>query len=122
MAVGVGVAFFATVYSAILAGILVGLASGTGFTFGFAAARAANRLDKEYETLAVSWVNSISLFGDSVPPLLFSYLVIQYGYSPAWLYMAVLAFALIIPVLFTKVSSQKRAHAETHSPNPERTS
>lgn len=122
MVVGVGVAFLGTVYSAILAGVLVGLAAGTGFTFGFAAARAANRLDKEYETLAVSWVNSISLFGDSVPPLLFSYLVVQYGYSPAWLYMAVLAFALIIPVLFTKVSGQKRALAETHSPTPERAS
>jgi MFS family permease len=113
MAFGVGVAFFGTVYSAILSGVLVGLASGAGFTFGFAAARAANRLDKEYETLAVSWVNSISLFGDFVPPLLYSYFVIQYGYSPAWLYMAVLAFVLVIPVLFPKVSRQKRAHAET---------
>jgi MFS family permease len=113
MAFGVGVAFFGTVYSAILSGVLVGIASGAGFTFGFSAARAANRLDKEYETLAVSWVNSISLFGDFVPPLLYSYLVIQYGYSPAWLYMAVLAFALVIPVLLPKVSRQKRAHAET---------
>jgi MFS family permease len=110
MAVGVGVAFLGTVYSAILAGVLVGLATGCGFTFGFSAAREANKLDKEYETLAVSWVNSISLFGDFVSPLLFSYLVIQYGYSPAWLYMAVLTFALIIPILFSKViSRQKRA-------------
>lgn len=113
MAVGVGVAFLGTVYSAILAGVLVGLATGSGFTFGFSAAREANKLDKEYETLAVSWVNSISLFGDFVSPLLFSYLVIQYEYSPAWLYMAVLTFALIIPILFSKVSRQKRARPET---------
>ncbi|HVP15768.1 MAG TPA: MFS transporter [candidate division Zixibacteria bacterium] len=115
MAVGVGVAFFGTVYSAILSGVLVGLASGAGFTFGFSAARAANKLDKEYETLAVSWVNSISLFGDFVPPLLYSYLVIQFGYSPAWLFIAVLAFLLVIPIVFPKVSSLKRAHAETQS-------
>jgi MFS family permease len=108
MAIGVGAASFGTVYSAILAGVLVGLATGSGFTFAFSAAREANKLDKEYETLAVSWVNSISLFGDFVSPLLFSYLVIQYGYSPAWLYMAVLTFALIIPILFSKVSRQKQ--------------
>lgn len=113
MAVGVGVAFLGTVYSAILAGILVGLATGSGFTFAFSAASEANKLDKEYETLAVSWVNSISLFGNFVSPLLFSYLVIQYGYSPAWLYMAVLTFALIIPILFSKVSTQKRTRHET---------
>jgi MFS family permease len=107
MACGVGVAFLDTVYSAILAGVLVGIATGSGFTFAFSAAREANRLDKEYETLAVSWVNSISLFGDFVSPLLFSYLVIQYGYSPAWLYIAVLTFALFIPMLFFKVSRQK---------------
>jgi MFS family permease len=109
MAFGVGVAFLGTVYSAILSGIMVGLASGAGFTFGFSAARAANRLDEEYETLAVSWVNSISLSGNFVPPLLYSYVVVQYGYSPAWLFMAVLAFVLIIPVLFSKVPRQKHA-------------
>jgi MFS family permease len=108
MAVGVGVALLGTVYSAILAGVLVGLATGSGFTFAFSAASEANKLDKEYETLAVSWVNSISLFGNLVSPLLFSYLVIQYGYSPAWLYMAVLTFALIIPILFSKVPKHKR--------------
>ncbi|MGB8780278.1 MAG: MFS transporter [Candidatus Bathyarchaeia archaeon] len=109
MAIGVGVAFFGTVYSAILSGIMVGIASGAGFTFGFSSARASNRLDKEYETLSVSWVNSISLSGDFVPPLIYSYMVVQYGYSPAWLLMAVLAFVLIIPILFSNVPRQKHA-------------
>jgi MFS family permease len=109
MAIGVGVAFLGTVYSSILSGIMVGIASGAGFTFGFSAARASNRLDKEYETLAVSWVNSISLSGDFVPPLLYSYVAVQFGYSPAWLFMAVLTFVLIIPILFSKVPSQKHA-------------
>jgi len=89
-----------------LAGVLVGLASGAGFTFGFSAAREANKLVKEYETLAVSWVNSISLFGDFVSPLLFSYMVIQYGYSPAWLYVAALAFVLVLPVLFRSIDQR----------------
>jgi MFS family permease len=107
MALGVGIAFFGTLYSAIMSGILVGLASGAGFTFGFAAAREANRFDPEYETLAVSWVNSISLFGDFVSPLLFSYFAIQFGYSFAWLCLASLAFVLIFPVLFSKASIRK---------------
>lgn len=102
MTLGVGLAFFGTIYSAVLSCTLVGLASGAGFTFGFSAAREANKLDPEYETLAVSWVNSISLFGDFVPPLLFSFFVVRYGYSTAWLYLAVIAFALMLPVLFSK--------------------
>jgi MFS family permease len=112
MALGIGAAFLGTIYSAILSTILVGSAAGAGTTFGFSAARErarANKLDPEYETLAVSWVNSISLSGDFVPPLLFSYLAIQYGYSPAWLCLALLTFVLMIPVLFPKVSRQKRA-------------
>jgi MFS family permease len=107
MAVGVASAFLGTVYSAVLSAILVGISSGAGFTFGFAAAREANKLDLEYETLSVSWVNSISLFGDFVPPLLFSYLVIQYGYPFSWLSMAVLTFALVVSVLLSKVSGTK---------------
>lgn len=102
MTLGLGLAFFGTIYSAVLSCILVGLASGAGYTFGFSAAREANKLDPEYETLAVSWVNSISLFGDFAPPLIFSFFAIQYGYSSAWLYLAVIAFALIFPLLFSK--------------------
>jgi MFS family permease len=111
MTVGVGVAFFGSVYSAILAGILIGLAAGAGFTFGFSAARAANRLDQEYETLAVSWVNSISLFGNFVPPLLYSYFAVQYGYSFAWLCMAFLSFLLFVPILLKRAPKEARAES-----------
>lgn len=107
MVVGVGIAFVNSVYAAILAGILIGLASGTGFTFAFAAARAANRLDQEYETLSVSWVNSLQLFGNFVPPLLYSYIVIQYGYSNAWLSIAFLSLILAIPLILKKPPEMK---------------
>jgi MFS family permease len=102
MVVGVGIAFFGSIYAAILAGILIGLASGTGFTFAFAAAREANRLDQEYETLAVSWVNSLQLVGNFGPPLLYSYFVIQYGYSNAWLSIALLSLILTLPLILKK--------------------
>ena len=107
MAFGIGVAFFGTIYSSIISGILVGLSSGAGFTFGFAAAREANMFGPEYETLAVSWVNSISLFGDFAPPLLFSYVAIQFGYPLAWLCLATLSFVLIVPVLLSKAPQRR---------------
>jgi MFS family permease len=108
LALGLTVASFGTVYSAILATALVGLAAAAGLTFGFSAARQANRLDPECETLAVSWVNSITLFGVFTPLLLFSYLALQYGYSFAWLISGALAFVFTIPVLFSKASKLKR--------------
>jgi MFS family permease len=107
MAFGVGIAFIGTLYSAITSSVLVGLASGAGFTFGFAAAREANRFGPEYETLAVSWVNGIALFGDFVPPLLFSYVAISLGYGASWLVLALLGFVLVLPVLFSKASTRK---------------
>ena len=109
MAFGVGIAFIGTLYSAIISCVLVGLASGAGFTFGFAAAREANRFGPEYETLAVSWVNGIALFGDFVPPLLFSYIAIGFGYGSAWLALALLAFVLILPVFFSKASTRQNS-------------
>jgi len=98
MSLGIGVAALSTVYSAVLAVALVGSAYGAGMTFVFSAARATNKSDQEYETLAVSWVNSISLFGNFIPPLLFSFLVLRFGYSPAWLCIAALTLLLMIPI------------------------
>jgi len=109
MAFGVGIAFIGTLYSAIISCVLVGLASGAGFTFGFAAARETNRFGPEYETLAVSWVNGIALFGDFVPPLLFSYIAIGFGYGSAWLALALLAFVLILPIFFSKASTRQNS-------------
>ena len=107
MAIGIGIAFIGTLYSAITSSVLVGLASGAGFTFGFAAAREANRLGSEYDTLAVSWVNSLQLSGTFVSPLLFSYFVIAFGYGYAWLCIALIAFLLILPAVFSKISARK---------------
>jgi MFS transporter, ACS family, glucarate transporter len=109
MAFGVGIAFVGTLYSAITSSVLVGLASGAGYTFGFAAAREASRLGPEYESLAVSWVNGIALFGDFVPPLLFSYVAIGFGYGSAWLVLALFTFVLILPVLFSRFSIRRKS-------------
>ncbi len=107
MAVGIAIAFIGTLYSAIASSVLVGLGTGAGLTFGFAVAREANRLGPEYETLALSWVNSLQLSGTFVSPLLFSYFVIRLGYGYAWLCIALLAFLLVLPVFFSKFSARK---------------
>lgn len=101
MAVGISLSYFFSVFATLISGILVGIASA-GFTFGFSSARASNRLEPEYETLAVSWVNSVSLFGDFLPPLIFSAVVVGYGYSLAWLVGGTLTLVLLLPILLVR--------------------
>lgn len=88
-----------SVYAALAASVVGGVVSGIGFTFAFAGARDFNKSGKEYESLAISWVNSIQLTGEFFPPLVFSYLAEQVGYSQAWLWSAVVSLVFIVPVL-----------------------
>ena len=90
-----------SLYAAAAATVVGGIVSGIGFTFAFAGARDFNRSGKEYESLAISWVNSIQLTGEFFPPLLFSYVAEQFSYSQAWLWSAALTVAFIVPVLLT---------------------
>ena len=88
-----------TVYAAAAAAVVGGVVSGIGFTFAFAGARDFNRAGKEYESLAIAWVNSIQLTGEFFPPLLFSYLAENFGYSQGWLWSAALTLVFVVPVL-----------------------
>ena len=88
-----------TVYAAAAAAVVGGEVSGIGFTFAFAGARDFNRAGKEYESLAIAWVNSIQLTGEFFPPLLFSYLAENFGYSQGWLWSAALTLVFVVPVL-----------------------
>lgn len=91
-----------SVGAGLLGTLLSGLFSGFGFTVGFAAAKDFNRAPKEYDSLAVAWVNSISLFGAFVPPLVFSYTAAASGYSTAWLVAALMTVLLTVPLFFLK--------------------
>ena len=88
-----------SLYAAAAAATLAGIAAGVGFTFPFAGARDFNRAGKQYESLAIAWVNSIQLTGEFVPPLLFSFVAGHLGYSEAWLWSAALTVAFVVPVL-----------------------
>jgi MFS family permease len=116
-AIGLSTAFIGTLYSAIASSILVGLASAAGLTFCFAAAREANKLGPEYDTLTIGWVNSLQLSGTFVSPLLFSYSAIEFGYGYAWLCIALLAIFLTLPVLFSSVPRRKNTQQYSRSNN-----
>ncbi len=82
--------------------VALGVASSISFTVAFAAARDINRAGPEYDSLAISWVNCIGLFGSFWPPLVFAYLVGAAGYPSAWLGGAVLALLFTVPLLILK--------------------
>jgi len=86
-------------YAAVACAVLAGVVSGLGYTFGFAGARDLNRAGKEYEGLAIAWVNSIHLTGSVMPPILFSLVVGWLGYSQAWSWCAVVTLVFLVPVL-----------------------
>lgn len=99
MSVAVGVVPVLDGISSAVATILGGVAVGFGITVGFAAAREISKASREYEPLAVGWVNFISLFGVFVPPLIFSQIANSYGYGSAWLFGALITLLLSVPVL-----------------------
>jgi MFS family permease len=88
-----------SIYAAVACSAIGGAVAGVGYTFAFAGARDFNKEGKEYETLAISWVNSIHLTGSFVPPVLFSALVEALGYPQAWLWSAALTLVFVIPVM-----------------------
>ena len=90
---------YPSLYAAVACSVLSGTVCGVGYTFGFAGARDLNRAGKEYEGLAIAWVNSIHLTGSVIPPILFSFVVERLGYTQAWLWSAVATLLFIGPIL-----------------------
>ena len=88
------------VYGALAASALGGIFSGIGYTFAFAGARDLNPTEEQYDGLSIAWVNSISLTGSFVPPLLYSYLVLEVGYSIAWAACGALTLSFLLPLAF----------------------
>lgn len=52
-----------------------------------------------YQTLSVSYVNGISLFGAFWIPILFVSIINQFGYSTAWIVGGGIFLALVLPIL-----------------------
>jgi predicted MFS family arabinose efflux permease len=104
---GVSLTGLDSVSAAILSVVIVGFSMGAVFTVGLSAARDLST-DKEYESLRVGFVDSVSLAGTFLSPIYFSLLVIDYSYSLAWLVGGVVAVLFAIPILFLGHSGARR--------------
>ncbi len=102
-ALGLAAAAFTPASGAAISTLVVGAAVGVGFTTAYILAREVNESEPRYETLGVSWVNGISLFGGFWTPVLFSYSAVNFGYPAAWLVCGAASVPLILPVLMLKI-------------------
>ncbi len=91
---------YPSVAAALACTLVGGVVSGFASTVGFAAAKDYHRAEREYDGLAVAWVNCISLSGSVFLLVIFSYVADQKGYPYAWLTGAVLTAVLTVPLLF----------------------
>lgn len=101
LAIAVAIVSLGTVYSAIAASLIAGSSSGA-FTIIYLAARKVRAASAEYETLAVSWVNTIQMFAGFWSPVAFSLLVISFGYRTSWTVGALYTFLLISVILVAR--------------------
>ncbi len=91
-------ASYPSLFAAVVCSALGGVVFGTGYTLAFAGARDLNPLGGEYDSLAIAWVNSISLTGSFLPPIFFSYVVESLGYSQAWLWSGAVTLVFLVPI------------------------
>lgn len=95
---------FATdsLYVIIASIIVTGFFLSAGFVIVYAKAKEINKALPQYQTLAVSFVNGVSLFGVFWVPVLFSSIVSGLGYEIAWLLGCLVVILLILPVVRLK--------------------
>ena len=94
-----------SIYIIIPAMTLAAIFLSAGFVIVYAEAKRINsvqNLDPQYQTLAVSYVNGISLFGASWIPILFSFAVDRFGFSLAWLLGGFIVLVLVLPAFKLK--------------------
>lgn len=95
---------FATdsLYVIMISVVITGFFLSAGFVIVYAKAKEINKSQSKYQTLAVSYVNSLSLFGVFWIPVLFSIVANRVGYEIAWLLGGVTVILLVLPVLKLK--------------------
>lgn len=91
-----------SLYIIIISVIITGFFLSAGFVIVYARAKEVNKFQPHYQTLAVSFVNGISLFGVFWIPVLFSFIVNGLGYEIAWLLGGLVVLLLVLPVLKLK--------------------
>lgn len=99
-----GLVGFATdsLYAITASIIITGFFLSAGFVIIYANAKEINKVQPQYQTLAVSFVNGVSLFGVFWVPVFFSRIVSNSGYEIAWLLSAMVIILLVLPVIRLK--------------------
>jgi MFS family permease len=106
MSIGISVLTLNTFYAVVFSVIVVGIFAAGGFVVPYAKAREVNKIHNPmYQTLAVGYVNGISLFGAFWVPFVFSVVVRQSEYSIAWMLGSVLILTFLLPYIKTKDSA-----------------
>jgi MFS family permease len=101
------------IYIAGISNVLVGIFSAAVFTIAYTSAKETYRKSRigmrdedniestitksSYDTLAIGWVNGLSLFGAFWIPILFSFVVQHVGYAVAWLLGGIFSLLFILP-------------------------
>ena len=89
-----------SVYVLIPSMIISAVFLSAGFVIVYAEAKRTSNtqgLNRKYQTLAVSFVNGISLFGAFWIPILFSFSVDRIGFSNAWILGGLIVLIFILP-------------------------
>jgi len=101
LATAIGLIAVGNVEAAIFSSLVAGLASGS-FTVGYLAARERMPGSPEYESLAVSWTNTIQMLAGFWSPVMFSLLVLSFGYASSWIvsaaYTLILTSLILLPI------------------------
>jgi predicted MFS family arabinose efflux permease len=83
--------------------VVAGFFLSWGFVIVYVKAKQVNtQTPPPYQTLSVSYVNGISLFGAFWIPILFASIINQFGYVSAWIVGGIIFLALVIPILTLK--------------------
>jgi MFS family permease len=94
-----------SIYIIIPSLIISAIFLSAGFVIVYAEAKRSSivyHLDPKYQTLAVSYVNGISLFGAFWIPILFSFAVNRFGFAVAWILAGLIVLAFILPAFKVK--------------------
>lgn len=94
-----------SIYIIIPSMIISAIFLSAGFVIVYAEAKRSSvvyHLDSHYQTLAVSYVNGISLFGAFWIPILFSFAVDHFGFALAWFLGGLIVLTFILPAFKLK--------------------
>jgi MFS family permease len=114
------------IYVTGISNVLVGAFSAGVFTIAYTSAKESYRKTRtamrneenieatitksSYDTLAISWVNGLSLFGAFWVPIVFTFVVQHMGYSIAWFLGGIFSLLFILPSLGITTYKVKSSH------------